>query len=103
MRRRIMMRGLTLLVLLTVSAGCDPRSSAHQRPAPTRVGELLYAENLIADPEVSAKMAEFVVRIDSAGALPESVLPEVQAWLEAWTAAHPERAARARMMPRPSR
>lgn len=102
MRERIMMRRVTLLVLLACSPGCDSQPQSHQRPAPTRVGELLYKDNLIADPEVSAKMGEFVVRIDSAGALPESVLPELQAWLETWIAAHPERAARARMMPKPS-
>jgi hypothetical protein len=97
----MMIRKVTLTFVLICVTGCDARSR-HEPPTPARVGELLYGQNLIADGEVSAKVAEFVVRVDSAGALPDAVLPELHAWLETWIAAHPDRAARARMIPRPS-
>lgn len=67
-----------------------------------RVGELLYTQNLISDPEVNARMLEFATAVDHRGVPADSVLPDVLAWLEAWTARHPERVARARLQPHPA-
>ena len=94
------MRGAIMLVAVAALVGCG-RESAAARPNPAeRVGELLYAQNLISDPAVSAKMMEYAGAVDGRGVPADSVLPELHAWLEAWASAHPESVERARLMPR---
>lgn len=93
------LRASALLVMLA-AGGCRSEEEVGQGERAARVGELLYVQNLIADPAVGAKMMAYSTAVDGRGVPADSVLPELHAWLEAWAAAHPESAARARLMPR---
>jgi hypothetical protein len=101
-----MNRRLILPVLLALTAGACTREAKKELPRPVaaaRVGDLLYGANLIADPQVNAKVGHYITQVDRDGASPASVLRELQPWLEEWVRRHPDRVARARLMPRPPR
>lgn len=98
MRRSLRCAFALMLVLLAACARGE--DAVEPEAAAARVGQLLYEENLIADPEVNERVGQYIAAVDRDGAPPDSVLPELHAWLEEWAARHPERAARARMMPR---
>ena len=99
MRCRVGWRVLGLLVL----AGCageGGKAGGETLPpaeASARVTELLYGQNLVADPQVNAKMNEYVLAVSRDGAPADSVLPEFHRWLEAWARTHPDRVAAARL------
>ena len=67
--------------------------------ASARVSELLYGRNLIADPQVNARMNEYVLAVSRDGVPADSVMPEFHRWLEAWARDHPHRVAAARLVP----
>lgn len=67
--------------------------------ASARVTELLYGQNLIADPQVNAKMNGYVLAVSRDGVPADSVMPEFHRWLAAWARTHPERVAAARLEP----
>lgn len=95
--------GIFALVLL-LAGGCargEPKP-ADARAAADRVGQLLYTDNLVSDPEVNAKLAGYVAAIDRDGEPPDSVLNQLDGWLGQWAAQHPDRVSRARLMPRGS-
>ena len=99
-----MKRRLIVPVLLVLAAGACRREQGRGLPrsaAAARVGELLYGANLIADPEVGDQVRHYIIDVDRDHASSDSVLRELQPWLEEWARRHPDRAARARMMPRP--
>jgi hypothetical protein len=98
-----MNRRLILPVLLALAAGACTREAKKElpRPAAARVRDLLYGANLIADPQVNAKVGHYITQVDRDGASPDSVLRELQPWLDEWARGHPDRLARARLMPRP--
>lgn len=95
------MRTAIALLAMLAAVGCRSERAGAEGDRAARVGEMLYARNLIADTAVSGKMQEFASSVDGRGVPADSVLAEVHAWLEAWAAAHPDRAERARLMPRP--
>jgi hypothetical protein len=64
-----------------------------------QVSELLYGRNLIADPEVNARMNEYVLQVSRDGRSADSVIPEFHEWLAAWARDHPDRVAAARLAP----
>lgn len=98
-----MKRGILLLLAWVLAgAGCAGRDAGSALPpdaAAARVGELLYTENLIADPEVNARVRESITAVDGDGVPADSVLPGLYTWLERWVEEHPDRAERARLMP----
>ncbi|HEX6369796.1 MAG TPA: hypothetical protein VF006_12830 [Longimicrobium sp.] len=65
--------------------------------ASARVTELLYGQNLIADPQVNAKMNEYVLAVSRDGVPADAVMPEFHRWLAGWTRARPDRVAAARL------
>lgn len=67
--------------------------------ASARVSELLYGRNLVADPQVNAKMNEYILAVSRDGIHIDSVMPEFHRWLSDWARAHPERVAAARLEP----
>lgn len=67
--------------------------------ASARVSELLYERNLVSDPEVNAKMNEYVLAVSRDGVPADSVMPRFHRWLEGWARAHPNRVAAARLAP----
>ena len=91
-----------------VLAGCagDGREAGGEGLPPTeasvRVTELLYGQNLVADPQVNAKMNEYVLAVSRDGVPADSVMPEFHRWLAAWARAHPDRVAAAQLEPGPS-
>lgn len=100
-------RALTGIALLGLS-GCardvgeiDACLPPHQ--AAEQVSALLYGRNLVTDPEVNAKMNEYVLAVSRDGVSADSVMPQFHRWLAAWARDHPERvaAARLRVGPRP--
>ena len=99
-------RGLTTLAFLVFS-GCvgeGKQGDSHLlSPAEVsaRVSELLYRKNLISDPEVNAKMNEFILLVSRDGVSADSVMPEFHGWLAVWTRAHPDRVAAARLQAGP--
>jgi hypothetical protein len=66
--------------------------------ASARVSELLYGRNLIADPEVNAKVNEYVLAVSRDGVRADSVMPELHTWLAAWAERHPDRVAAAQLL-----
>jgi hypothetical protein len=96
------LRGAFAFTLVLLAACARGEDAVEPEAAAARVGQLLYGENLIADPEVNERVGRYIAAVDRDGAPPDSVLPELHAWLVEWAARHPERAARAGMMPRAS-
>ncbi|HEX8695962.1 MAG TPA: hypothetical protein VF746_26340 [Longimicrobium sp.] len=88
-----------LAFLFAVACARGETDVGDRRAAAAQVGQLLYAENLISDPEVNAKVGGYVTAVDRDGAPLDSVLPDLHTWLVEWAARHPDRVARARMMP----
>lgn len=106
MRRPLVTRAVAgmLAVVLLAPAGCGPGDKQHPRAAAeARVGRRLYAENLLADPAVGARVRAAVHGIEREGVPADSALTALDAWLEDWAARNPERAARARVLPRAAR
>ena len=97
-------RVLGVLGALVVSS-CAGEGSARDgdilppAEASARVSELLYRQNLIADPQVNAEMNEYVLAVSRDGVSVDSVMPEFHRWLAAWARAHPDRVAAARLVP----
>ena len=77
---------LTLVFLAACARGED---AVEPEAAAARVGQLLYGENLIADPEVNERVGRYIAAVDRDGAPPDSVLPELHAWLVEWAARQP--------------
>ncbi|HEX6041658.1 MAG TPA: hypothetical protein VFZ20_26660 [Longimicrobium sp.] len=90
--------GFSVLVL-AACAGEEPPFDA--AAATARVGDLLYARNLISDPVVNEKVRGYVAAVDRDGASADSVLREFDRWLAEWSRRHPDRVARARLIPAP--
>lgn len=94
-----------LALVGAVLAGCGDavgeREDAALVPAEAsaRVSELLYRHNLVADPEVNAKMNEYVLAVSRDGVSVDSVMPAFHRWLVAWLRDHPGRAEAARLVP----
>lgn len=88
---------------MLVLAGCagEAREAGRERLPPSeasaRVTDLLYGRNLIADPQVNAKMNEYVLAVSRDGVPADSVMPEFHRWLAAWARDHPDRVAAARL------
>lgn len=101
MRYRVGLRVLGLVVV----AGCvgeGGKAGEETLPpaeASARVTELLYGQNLVADPQVNAKMNEYVLAVSRDGVPVGSVMPEFHRWLAAWARAHPDRVAAVRLQP----
>jgi hypothetical protein len=103
--RSVVMPALALA--LTHSACARPAPAAHRdhldpAEASAQVSVLLYQQGLVSDPEVNAKMNEYVLAVSRDGVPVDSVMPEFHHWLEAWARAHPDRAAAARLAPAPA-
>ncbi|HEX6372877.1 MAG TPA: hypothetical protein VF006_28400 [Longimicrobium sp.] len=64
---------------------------------------MLYERNLIADPEVGAKMNEYVLQVSRDGIRADSVMLAFHRWLVRWMAEHPERVDSAWAAPAPYR
>jgi hypothetical protein len=102
---RCLVRVRVLVLVLLAVAGCaaeGTESGGETRPpaeASARVTELLYGHNLIANPQVNAKMNEYVLAVSRDGVPVDSVMPEFHRWLTAWARAHPDRVAAARLVP----
>lgn len=98
-------QGLLRVLALLAIAGCagEEREAGRETLPPAqasaRVTELLYRRNLIADPQVNAKMNEYVLAVSRDGVAVDSVMPEFHRWLAAWARAHPDRVAAARLVP----
>lgn len=94
-------RALGLLVLTGCGGeGGDQRGGTlTPAEASARVSELLYGQNLVADPEVNAKMNEYVLAVSRDGVAVDSVMPGFHRWLAAWARTHPDRVAAARLVP----
>lgn len=90
-----------LLIVLLALAACNAPDEA---PEGTRdaavehaaVRSLLYEQGLIEDPEVQARMSDFVLRMRRDSLAPEQGYTEFRQWLEAWVRENPERARAAR-------
>ncbi|WP_420129157.1 hypothetical protein [Longimicrobium sp.] len=67
------------------------------------MNELLYQRNLISDPEVGAKMNEYVLRVSRDGTPADSVMPVFHRWLIRWMREHPARVDSAWAAPAPYR
>ncbi|HKP77469.1 MAG TPA: hypothetical protein VJT67_18200 [Longimicrobiaceae bacterium] len=97
-----MPRWLLAGIVWLAVAGCEGRREGAVRLAPEeaseRVSELLYERNLIADPEVNAKVNQYVLAVSRDGVPADSVMPELHQWLAAWARAHPDRVASARLL-----
>lgn len=93
--------GCALALALMVVAGCARGEDAvGPQAVAARVGQLLYGDNLIADPEVNERAGRYIAAVDRDGVPPDIVLPEFHAWLDEWVRRNPDRAARARMLAR---
>lgn len=90
---------------LVVAAGCagEGRKAGGETLPPAeasaRVTELLYGQNLVADPQVNAKMNEYVLAVSRDRVPLDSVMPEFHRWLVEWAHTHPGRAQAARLEP----
>jgi hypothetical protein len=67
--------------------------------ASVRVSEMLYGQNLISDPQVNAKMNEYVLAVSRDGVPADSVMPEFHRWLVEWVRVHPDLVDAARLEP----
>lgn len=67
--------------------------------ASARVSEMLYGQNLISDPQVNAKMNEYVLAVSRDGLPADSVMPEFHHWLVEWVRVHPNLVQAARLEP----
>lgn len=85
-------RAVTTAIVLSLLAACerDHAEPGRAEPAGARVGEMLYRDGLMAVPEVNARMREAVLAIDRDGLPADSVLADLEQWLDTWAAAHPE-------------
>lgn len=102
MKPRRMGVGLAAWVVLAGCAGERGGADGGLLPpaeASERVSEMLYGQNLVADPQVNAKMNEYVLAVSRDGIPADSVMPAFQRWLTTWAHAHPDRAAAARLQP----
>jgi hypothetical protein len=88
----------TTAIVLSLLAACERGGvePGREEPAGARVGEMLYRDGLMAVPEVNARMREAVLAIDRDGLPADSVLADLEQWLDTWAAAHPQEVAGAR-------
>lgn len=99
MRSRSGLAGVAALLALTACTDGGGRREAEVLPpaeASARVSELLYGQNLIADPEVNAKMNEYVLAVSRDGVPVDSVMPEFHRWLSQWARKNSDRVAAVR-------
>jgi hypothetical protein len=105
---RLLGVSLPMLVVLTgvgCSGGEGEGGQSRLLPpaeASRQVSDLLYGRNLIADPEVNARMNEYVLQVSRDGRPADSVIPEFHQWLTAWARDHPDRVNDARVAPAPA-
>ena len=93
-RRRLL---VALLALAACSAPADtPEGTRDAAVEHAAVRSLLYEQGLIEDPEVQARMSDFVLRMRRDRLAPERGFGEFRVWLEAWVRDNPERARAAR-------
>ena len=107
MKRTVLGRSLAMLVVLTGVACSGEGTGGQSRLLPPaeasrQVSELLYGRNLIADPEVNARMNEYVLRVSRDGRSADSVIPEFHQWLASWARDHPDRVNDARVAAAPA-
>jgi hypothetical protein len=101
-KRRVLGRSLAMLVVLTgvACSGEGTRGRSRLLPpaeASRQESGLLYGRNLIADPEVNARMNEYVLQVSRDGRSADSVMPEFHQWLASWARDHPDRVNDARV------
>jgi hypothetical protein len=71
------------------------------RAASDEVSRLLYERNMIADPEVHARMNAAVLAVSRDGVPTDSVMVDFNHWLVRWAREHPDRVEAARAAARP--
>lgn len=93
-------RKVSLVALcVQLCVGCSRQSTPNVEHTPAEwVGYLLYEENLIADPEVAARVRASIIAVDRDGFPADSVLPQLHTWLERWARDNPDRVQRAHLM-----
>jgi hypothetical protein len=102
--RRLLGGSLAILVVLA-GPGCRGEGQGGESrslppaEATRQVSDLLYRRNLIADPEVNAKMNEYVLQVSRDGRSADSVMPDFHRWLSQWAHEHADRVAAARLAP----
>lgn len=106
MRKGIVtLRRVVRAAVCLVLCGCSGEGRGGQAEllppadASARVSELLYGQNLIADPQVNAKMNEYVLAVSRDGVPADSVMTEFHRWLVKWARTYPDRVAAARLQP----
>lgn len=67
--------------------------------ASARVSEMLYGQNLISQPQVNARMNEYVLAVSRDGVPADSVMPEFHRWLVEWVRVNPNLVDAARLEP----
>jgi hypothetical protein len=98
----MMRREFVLGMLVLAGAACGsgrPSTQAAER----EVGGLLYERNLIAAPEVNAKVRDLALDVGQGRVSEDSALAELRPWLQAWVRSHSDEAARANLLPRIAR
>ncbi|HEU0302333.1 MAG TPA: hypothetical protein VFR37_22940 [Longimicrobium sp.] len=98
-------RALLLVAVLGLLVSCRGAGDRSEPPAivAARVNELLYQRNLISDPEVGAKMNEYVLQVSRDGTPADLVMPAFHRWLVRWIREHPARVDSAWAAPAPYR
>lgn len=95
-------RRLAIVVLLAAAAcGRNEPQLLSPAQATAAVSDLLYRDNLITDPEVNARMNEYVLQVSRDGKPADAVMPVFHRWLAEWAREHPDRVASARAGRRP--
>jgi hypothetical protein len=100
---------MLLVVALLAVPACEPSTSqpgsTDRRVTPeeasAEVSMLLYERNLIADPEVHARMNECVLAVSRDGVPIDSAMRDFHNWLQEWADEHPDRLEAARSAARP--
>lgn len=93
------MLGVLVLAGATACGSGRPSKQAAER----EVGALLYERNLIAAPEVNAKVRDLALHVGQGRVSGDSALAELRPWLQEWVRSHPDEGARANLLPRIAR